>query len=214
MDIQRTVWFIGWRPPQEGCVHLNELKKVLGTYGIPFHEWGANGRKSIIELLEEINAEESVLVEQGGVITRHIACAAIDIFYDEGAYRRYLVETHQIVNDMKRIRSRNYSITEKKRRAEDPLLCAHRALSEELGIRGSLDFVRAEPIIETNLSRSFFGRRMPSIRSSCHCPRSGMIRGAISIRAKLPKRSRISSGDEIVLMRKPGIQPGFSFMYL
>jgi hypothetical protein len=157
MDIQRTVWFIGWRPPQEGCVHLNELKKVLGTYGIPFHEWGANGRKSIIELLEEINAEESVLVEQGGVITRHIACAAIDIFYDEGAYRRYLVETHQIVNDMKRIRSRNYSITEKKRRAEDPLLCAHRALSEELGIRGSLDFVRAEPIIETNLSRSFFG---------------------------------------------------------
>ena len=142
---------------EEESVELNELRALLRRCGVPFHTWGANGAKTLPELLAEINADETILIEQNGVLSRHVSCVNIDVFYEEGAYQRHLIEAYQIVKGTRRIRKREYSVIEKKRPREDPLLCAHRALFEELGIKGSLNFVAGTPFVETDISKSFRG---------------------------------------------------------
>lgn len=137
---------------------LEELKDLLRKHNVPFQKWGQPGKKDLAELLKEINDGDSRLMEVDGRLFRRVECATLDVFHiAKGGQKLRLKETHQIVHDRYRKRVRNWSIYEKKRPDEDPLLCARRALAEELGITDQLRLHGIPIKYDECESRSFSG---------------------------------------------------------
>jgi hypothetical protein len=120
--------------PGEIKIHsLSQLEAVLHSYNIDMSVWG----KPVSSLLQEINDDETVLVDCGGVLEMHTNTVLVEILSPDDSMR--LVEEKQVfTNGFVRYR-RLVSLSEKFRPGESPTEAAYRAISEELLERKEFD---------------------------------------------------------------------------
>lgn len=132
-------------------MNKSELESLLKTYKIPFDTWGAGESKTISHLLQELNLEESTLIEGSDGIIRAETGVAIDVFYG----KLKLVEAKQVFSDgRERKRNLSTSVGEKIKPGENPLEAAARTMLEELGIVGvaftNYHFEEKSPVASTS----------------------------------------------------------------
>lgn len=121
-----------------------EVTRTLNIHGIPLHEWGLGGAKTVRHLTQEILNGEATLIERGEDLVRKISLVKVDVRYRQhNGVELQLVEDRQEFEDG-RVRRRGLAgVTEKMKPGEDAMTAARRGLAEELGI--------TEPCIIENL---------------------------------------------------------------
>ena len=118
-------------------IKREEILSLLKKYSMPYEQWGQGETKDIEYLFREIEAGETVLIEEKGELIRNVFGVGVDVYYENKEGRLKLMETHQEFSDG-RIRKRpqlESSLAEKIKAGEEPEKAAARALEEELGLK-------------------------------------------------------------------------------
>ena len=121
-----------------------ELAEKLNSYHISLDQWGKGSAKTLDHLLEEIEAGETVLVEEQGELVRKLGFVGVIIYYEDGSGRYKLREEKQAFRDG-RIRTRPHlegSVSEKMKPGEAPLEAVQRGLAEELAMKVDPDNIK------------------------------------------------------------------------
>lgn len=115
------------------------MVEVLASHRIDVTSWGRSATKTPSDLFEEIQAGETVLVEEGEQIMRKVSVAGVNVFYNDGHRKLRLIEERQVfINGQERRRTMESSVSEKLKARENPKKAAERGVKEELGIDGKL----------------------------------------------------------------------------
>ncbi len=142
-------------------IERSELLRILNEHDIPVETWGIGKAKTIEHLLNEINAGECVLKEDGetGVLARHFAFLAMNVFFQDEGKRYKLVEEKQVFKDgRERIRNLDSSLGEKIKVGEHDINSVIiRGIEEELGIEDSVTIGEVHKIYEEVESMSYPG---------------------------------------------------------
>jgi hypothetical protein len=139
------------------------LSQDLLNAGVDLSTWGQPGRKSVADLLDEINAGESELTrDTSGQLWRITNGLGLDVFATIDGKRYYLVEDHQEFTDGSLLRRGiSTSLGEKIKRGESIEEVAVRALREELGLglTSSMVIVLGDETASERPSNSYPGLR-------------------------------------------------------
>jgi hypothetical protein len=117
-----------------------ELEDYLSSAGVPLHTWGTGSAKTLDHLLKELDEGECTLTREPHGIVRRGALAMVRVLHVAAdGTTWWLREDRQVFRDG-RVRRRDHggaSVAEKIKPGEptDERL-AHRAVAEELGVRG------------------------------------------------------------------------------
>lgn len=113
----------------------DELINILTKYKINTEKWGTGKYKTIDHLWNEILNDECVLFGYKGVLRREVSFVGAKIYYIKNNHKQKLVEDKAIFKDG-RIRKRNiwYSMAEKFKWDENPIVALIRGIKEELNI--------------------------------------------------------------------------------
>lgn len=135
---------------------IQDLINILKQHNIPIEKWGLGQSKTIEHLFKELQDGECRLEYENKELVRYIDFVGIKVFYKD----MFLIEDHQEFKDG-RIRKRNtkFSVAEKMKPGEIPLVSVIRGMQEELGIEISENQITSENIInhEGIYSRSYPG---------------------------------------------------------
>jgi hypothetical protein len=135
----------------------SEVKKLLQTYGVPVEQFGTGKAKTLEHLAQEILEGETVLVDKDGKIVRRVELVHIDVRFTQNGDEFQLVEDGQVFIDGRERRRGLTGISEKMKPGENPLICAKRALAEEIGVDSGNDIQVMETEEETKTSPSYPG---------------------------------------------------------
>ncbi len=126
-------------PPPVKDPEMSEaaMLELLAEYDIPIETWGREGKKTVSDLLKEINEGETVLkVREDGSLTRRVCVAGLDVLaWADGRWYK-LVEDRQEFELDGAVKRRNISTSlgEKIHGGESSLSAMTRAVGEELGV--------------------------------------------------------------------------------
>jgi len=133
---------------------IENLKSLLGRYGISVDNFGKGKAKRLEDLLGEIQAGETTLVEHKNELLRLVRVAGVNVFYNDESNRYQLVEDRQEFTDG-RVRRRTdvgFSVSEKMLPNEKPEVAVRRAIKEELDITDKVDLKggrKSEELLES-----------------------------------------------------------------
>lgn len=123
-----------------------ELYTRLMRFRIPVDDWGKGTAKEVSHLLSEIQNGDSELVEEKDGIMRRVRVVNISVFAEFDGKTHILIEDRQVFNEgtpQERVRKRrdlSGAVSEKIHSSENPDIAVTRAIHEELGIEGSINF--------------------------------------------------------------------------
>lgn len=122
---------------------LENLKMILGRYGIHVGNFGKGSAKKLEDLLEEVLAGETLLVEHKKELLRLVRVAGVNVFYNDGQNEYQLVEDRQEFTDGRTRKRKDvgFSVSEKMLPNEKPEDAVKRAIVEELGILDRVDLM-------------------------------------------------------------------------
>lgn len=115
------------------------LPQVLREHGVSTGSWGLGRSKTFGHLIEEIVSGETELRIIDERLYRVCDALRIDVRYSRDGRSLQLYEAEQrFIDGRSRVRDSEFAVWEKLKRGEDPDNAVHRALHEELQIRGQL----------------------------------------------------------------------------
>ncbi|HIK18888.1 MAG TPA: NUDIX domain-containing protein [Leptolyngbyaceae cyanobacterium M33_DOE_097] len=125
----------------------------------PLFEWldqalyGVGEAKTFAALLREIEQRECEIIWEDDRYVRLVQVVLVEVFSSAGK----LIEDRQEFTDGRSRRRGIEGISEKRRRDENPLDAARRALREELGIAAAIDLTFVQQTTGEKLSPSYPG---------------------------------------------------------
>jgi hypothetical protein len=134
------------------------LSALLDRHHIDWRNWGQGDSLGLPTLAKEVQAGESVFLEDGGTIRRVVRVINIRVSFIDHGQIKYLQEDHVVLADGRtRRRTVLGAVNEKAKPGEPPSAAAHRGMLEEVGIDFDFTNVPCQETVTDKISANYVG---------------------------------------------------------